>query len=71
MFLTDCSPRSEYSSFSLLPSCSRTLPADRYQPLADFLSERHSYDEPEIVATPIVEGSPAYLSWIEEETRPE
>ena len=46
------------------------LPADRYQQLADFLSERHSYDEPEIVATPIVTGSPAYLSWIEEETRP-
>ena len=47
------------------------LPADRYQPLADFLAERHSYDEPEIVATPIVAGSPAYLSWVEEETRPE
>jgi periplasmic divalent cation tolerance protein len=47
------------------------LPADRYQPLADFLAERHSYDEPEIIATPIVVGSPAYLSWIEEETRPE
>jgi periplasmic divalent cation tolerance protein len=47
------------------------LPAARYQQLADFLSERHSYDEPEIVATPIVDGSPAYLSWIEEETRPE
>ena len=47
------------------------LPADRYQPLADFLAERHSYDEPEIIATPIVAGSPAYLSWIEEETRPE
>jgi periplasmic divalent cation tolerance protein len=47
------------------------LPADRYQPLADFLAERHSYDEPEIVATPIVTGSPAYLSWIEEETRPQ
>jgi periplasmic divalent cation tolerance protein len=47
------------------------LPADRYQQLADFLSERHSYDEPEIVATPIVEGSPAYLKWIEEETHPE
>ena len=47
------------------------LPADRYQQLADFLSERHSYDEPEIVATPIVAGSPSYLSWIEEETRPE
>src|ERR1700729_3772710 len=47
------------------------LPADRYQPLADFIAERHSYDEPEIVATPIVAGAPAYLSWIEEETRPE
>jgi periplasmic divalent cation tolerance protein len=47
------------------------LPADRYQQLADFLSERHSYDEPEIIATPIVEGSPAYLRWIEDETRPE
>lgn len=47
------------------------LPADRYQRLADFLSERHSYDEPEIVAMPIVAGSPAYLSWIEEETRQE
>jgi len=47
------------------------LPADRYQPLADFLAERHSYDEPEIIATPIIAGSPAYLSWIEEETRPE
>jgi periplasmic divalent cation tolerance protein len=47
------------------------LPADRYQQLADFLAERHSYDEPEIIATPIVAGSPAYLSWIEEETRAE
>jgi periplasmic divalent cation tolerance protein len=47
------------------------LPAARYQQLADFLTERHSYDEPEIVATPIVAGSPSYLNWIEEETRPE
>ena len=47
------------------------LPADGYQALADFLSERHSYDEPEIIATPIVDGSAAYLSWLEEETRPE
>lgn len=26
----------------------------------------HSYDEPEIVATEIVAGSPGYLAWIEE-----
>jgi periplasmic divalent cation tolerance protein len=44
------------------------LPARRYQAVADFLSERHSYDEPEIIATPIVAGSPSYLSWIDDET---
>ncbi len=47
------------------------LPAGGYQALADFLTRRHSYDEPEIVATPIVAGSQSYLSWIEEETRRE
>lgn len=46
------------------------LPADRYQELAEFLTDRHSYDEPEIIAMPIVAGSPAYLGWLEEETRP-
>ena len=45
--------------------------ADRFDELADFLAERHSYDEPEIVAVPIVAGSEAYLSWVEDETRPE
>ena len=46
------------------------LPAAGYQALADFLARRHSYDEPEIVATPIVAGLDAYLSWIEEVTQP-
>ena len=45
------------------------LPAAGYQPLADFLTDRHSYDEPEIVATPIVAGSESFLRWITEETR--
>jgi len=45
------------------------LPAGGYQALADFLTRSHSYDEPEIVATPIVAGSDGFLSWIEEETR--
>jgi periplasmic divalent cation tolerance protein len=46
------------------------LPARGYQALADFLARSHSYDEPEIVALPIVAGAEPYLSWIEEETRP-
>jgi periplasmic divalent cation tolerance protein len=44
------------------------LPAAGYKALADFLAERHSYDEPEIAAIPIVAGSESYLSWIDEET---
>jgi periplasmic divalent cation tolerance protein len=45
------------------------LPADRYDELAAFLAERHSYDEPEIIALPIVAGSAAYLNWMRAETR--
>jgi periplasmic divalent cation tolerance protein len=45
-------------------------PADRYDELAAFLAELHSYDEPEIVATAIVSGSASFLSWIRDETRP-
>ena len=45
------------------------LPADCYQALAAFLSERHSYDEPEIIATPVVAGSASFLGWLTEETR--
>ena len=44
------------------------LPASGYQALADFIARSHSYDEPEIIATPIVAGSEGFLSWIEEET---
>jgi periplasmic divalent cation tolerance protein len=46
------------------------LPAERYAELADFLIERHSYDEPEIIAMPIVAGSAGYLDWIAQETAP-
>ena len=46
------------------------LPAERYPELADFILDRHSYDEPEIIATPIVAGSAGYLDWIAEETAP-
>ena len=31
------------------------------------IREVHSYEEPEIVATPIVAGSAGYLAWIENE----
>jgi periplasmic divalent cation tolerance protein len=46
------------------------LPADRYEALAEFLAEQHSYDEPEILATPFARGAPSFLGWITDETRP-
>jgi len=38
-----------------------------YDAVEAAIREVHSYDEPEIIATPIVAGSPGYLAWIENE----
>ncbi|MFD7321178.1 divalent-cation tolerance protein CutA [Streptomyces sp. NPDC059875] len=40
----------------------------RYEELEAHLLARHDYDTPEIVATPVVRASAAYLEWIETET---
>jgi periplasmic divalent cation tolerance protein len=42
---------------------------DRCEELMEFIAERHSYDEPEIVAVPFIAGSAPYLTWLREETR--
>lgn len=46
--------------------CLAKTRADRYPEVEAAIRELHSYDEPEIVATPIVAGSPGYLRWIDE-----
>ncbi|MCW4004785.1 MAG: divalent-cation tolerance protein CutA [Candidatus Bathyarchaeota archaeon] len=38
--------------------------ADLFLELADRVKSLHSYEVPEILALPIVEGSESYLSWI-------
>jgi periplasmic divalent cation tolerance protein len=38
-----------------------------YERVEAAIRETHSYDEPEIIATPIVAGSAGYLAWIEAE----
>lgn len=43
--------------------------ADRVPMLTEHLRAAHSYDVPEIIATPIDGGSAAYLSWLVDETR--
>jgi len=37
-----------------------------YEAVEAAIREAHSYDEPEIIATPIVAGSAGYLAWIGE-----
>lgn len=43
--------------------------ADRVAPLVELLKANHSYDVPEIIATPIEGGSEDYLAWLLSETR--
>jgi periplasmic divalent cation tolerance protein len=38
----------------------------RYSKVEASIREIHSYDEPEIIAIPILEGSAGYLAWISE-----
>ncbi len=44
--------------------CLAKTEAGRYRDLEAAIRELHSYEEPEIVATPIVAGSQGYLDWI-------
>ncbi len=44
--------------------------AERYAALEKAVRALHPYELPEIVAVPIERGLPAYLDWVEAETRP-
>jgi periplasmic divalent cation tolerance protein len=45
--------------------CLAKTTAASYGEIEAAIRELHSYDEPEIIATPIVAGSPGYLAWID------
>ncbi|MEV6396740.1 divalent-cation tolerance protein CutA [Streptomyces sp. NPDC051907] len=40
----------------------------RYDALEAHLVAAHDYDTPEIIATPVVRGSAAYLAWVDAES---
>jgi periplasmic divalent cation tolerance protein len=48
--------------------CVLKTTAARFDELRAHLERQHSYETPEIVATPIVAGGAAYLDWIRQET---
>ncbi|MGA5405884.1 divalent-cation tolerance protein CutA [Streptomyces lavendulocolor] len=39
-----------------------------YDALEAYLTAKHDYETPEIIATPVVRGSTAYLAWLRKET---
>jgi periplasmic divalent cation tolerance protein len=41
-----------------------------YEAIEAAIREVHSYDEPEIIATPIVAGSAGYLEWVSQSVLP-
>jgi periplasmic divalent cation tolerance protein len=49
--------------------CHLKTSRDRYPALEARIHELHPYEVPEIVAVPVVAGSPAYLRWVEESVR--
>lgn len=44
----------------------KTLNA-KYAEVEEAIRQSHSYDEPEILATPVAAGSAGYLNWVESE----
>jgi len=52
---------------SLLVIKTRT---QRFDALAQWLTEHHPYAEPEIIALPIAQGSQSYLAWLAAMTSP-
>jgi periplasmic divalent cation tolerance protein len=51
--------------------CVLITTAQRLVSLTDALLAAHSFKVPEVVATPIVAGAPAYLAWIDTQTAAE
>lgn len=41
----------------------------RYDALEEAIRTSHPYDLPEVIALPIAAGLPAYLAWLEDETK--
>jgi periplasmic divalent cation tolerance protein len=49
--------------------CLAKTEASRFEDVEAAIRAEHSYEEPEIVALPIVAGSAGYLGWVSEAVR--
>jgi periplasmic divalent cation tolerance protein len=51
--------------------CTAKTRQNLYDAVEQAIREVHSYDEPEILATPLLAGSQGYLNWVAQETHEE
>jgi periplasmic divalent cation tolerance protein len=51
--------------------CLAKTERDRYPEVEAAIRAEHSYDEPEILAIPVLDGSAGYLAWISESVGPD
>lgn len=51
--------------------CLAKTEAARYDEVEEAIRKVHSYEEPEILAIPILAGSSGYLAWVSESLEPE
>lgn len=42
-----------------------------YEPVEQAIRQLHKYEQPEILAVPVVSGSQGYLQWLADETQPQ
>ena len=49
--------------------CAAKTRKELYEDVEMALKSLHPYEEPEIIAMPIIAGSESYLHWIREETK--
>ncbi len=42
---------------------------EKFEPILNEVKKLHSYDTPEVIALPIINGSEDYLKWISDETQ--
>ncbi|MBE0512234.1 divalent-cation tolerance protein CutA [Candidatus Bathyarchaeota archaeon] len=56
----------EENEFLVFMKSHKTL----FERLSERVMEIHSYDVPEIIALPIIEGSPPYLDWLRASLQP-
>jgi periplasmic divalent cation tolerance protein len=50
-------------------TCTIKTTAAQLVNIQQLFKEIHPYEVPELIATPIIDGSPAYLKWVDEETK--